>query len=633
MYVRLRDGRVDDVRLRIYEPPRFFEAFLRGRGYTEPPDITARICGICPVAYQMSACAAIEDACGVAVPRRDPGAAPAPVLRRVGREPRAARVHAPRARLPRLRERVRDGARPPRDPRAARSRSRRPATRLMRGRRRARDPPDQRARRRLLPRAARAELAPVRRAARSGARVRAARRWAGSRTCRSRTSRRTTSSSRSPSRTLCDRGRAAASPPPGSTSAPAEYEEHFAEEHVEHSTALHSRLRDGGGPTSSARSLAGRWAATGCRRLAREAAAAVGLGAVCRTRSGHPRARRGDPLRARRGAAASSTPTSRRTRRRSRSRRGPGVGYGWTEAPRGLLWHRYRIDEERHDPRREDRPADLAEPGERSSRTCARFVERHIDLRRRGAARALRVGDPQLRPVHLLLDAFPAPRGRPRVTRLVIGVGNPWRGDDGAGIEVARRLGGVAFEGDGTGLIDVWENADDEVVVVDAAASGGRRERSAASTRGRARCLRTAFGPRATTSGWPTRSSSPGRSIGFRRRCPSTPSRARTSARGGSSAPPCGVPWTGWPRSSARQRQPPDPPCTRREASVLGADGPRSVGVRSTHVAEAAGSRPEAGPARTAAPGRGSARAPGSVRGRAPSPSARWRCVLATTRP
>ena len=55
------------MRLRIYEPPRFFEALLRGRGHSEPPDITARICGICPVAYQMSACAAIEDACGVQV--------------------------------------------------------------------------------------------------------------------------------------------------------------------------------------------------------------------------------------------------------------------------------------------------------------------------------------------------------------------------------------------------------------------------------------------------------------------------------------------------------------------------------------------------------------------------------------
>ena len=61
MFLRIRDGRVDDVRLRIYEPPRFFEAFLRGRAFTEVPDITARICGICPVAYQMSSVLAMED--------------------------------------------------------------------------------------------------------------------------------------------------------------------------------------------------------------------------------------------------------------------------------------------------------------------------------------------------------------------------------------------------------------------------------------------------------------------------------------------------------------------------------------------------------------------------------------------
>jgi coenzyme F420-reducing hydrogenase alpha subunit len=67
MVVRVRGGRVREVQLNIYEPPRFFEAFLRGRKYTEPPDITARICGICPVAYQMSACQAIEDACGITV--------------------------------------------------------------------------------------------------------------------------------------------------------------------------------------------------------------------------------------------------------------------------------------------------------------------------------------------------------------------------------------------------------------------------------------------------------------------------------------------------------------------------------------------------------------------------------------
>ncbi len=61
------DGRVVEARLDIYEPPRFFEALLRGRQYTEPPDITARICGICPVAYQMSACQAVEDACDATV--------------------------------------------------------------------------------------------------------------------------------------------------------------------------------------------------------------------------------------------------------------------------------------------------------------------------------------------------------------------------------------------------------------------------------------------------------------------------------------------------------------------------------------------------------------------------------------
>ncbi|BBY08230.1 Ni/Fe hydrogenase subunit alpha [Mycobacterium noviomagense] len=67
LHVKLRDGVLERVELNIYEPPRFFEAFLRGRAYTEPPDITARVCGICPVAYQVSACNAIEDACGIQV--------------------------------------------------------------------------------------------------------------------------------------------------------------------------------------------------------------------------------------------------------------------------------------------------------------------------------------------------------------------------------------------------------------------------------------------------------------------------------------------------------------------------------------------------------------------------------------
>jgi coenzyme F420-reducing hydrogenase alpha subunit len=65
--VTIRDGAVTEAELNIFEPPRFFEAFLRGRMFGEAPDITARICGICPVAYQMSAIHAMEDALGVTV--------------------------------------------------------------------------------------------------------------------------------------------------------------------------------------------------------------------------------------------------------------------------------------------------------------------------------------------------------------------------------------------------------------------------------------------------------------------------------------------------------------------------------------------------------------------------------------
>jgi coenzyme F420-reducing hydrogenase alpha subunit len=68
LYVKIKNDQVTDVQLKIFEPPRFFEAFLQGRAYSEAPDITARICGICPVAYQMSAVHAMEDAFGVTIP-------------------------------------------------------------------------------------------------------------------------------------------------------------------------------------------------------------------------------------------------------------------------------------------------------------------------------------------------------------------------------------------------------------------------------------------------------------------------------------------------------------------------------------------------------------------------------------
>lgn len=67
LYVKLNGDQVEHVEFNIYEPPRFFESFLRGREVREVPDITARICGICPVAYQMSSCHALEKAMGIEV--------------------------------------------------------------------------------------------------------------------------------------------------------------------------------------------------------------------------------------------------------------------------------------------------------------------------------------------------------------------------------------------------------------------------------------------------------------------------------------------------------------------------------------------------------------------------------------
>ena len=73
LYLKIHDGKLDEVQLKIFEPPRFFEGFLRGRKFTEAPDITARICGICPIAYQMSAVHAMENAIGITIdgPLRD----------------------------------------------------------------------------------------------------------------------------------------------------------------------------------------------------------------------------------------------------------------------------------------------------------------------------------------------------------------------------------------------------------------------------------------------------------------------------------------------------------------------------------------------------------------------------------
>jgi len=65
LHLAMKNGELERVNLEIYEPPRFYEAFLPGRDFREVPDITARICGICPVAYQSASCYALEKAMGV----------------------------------------------------------------------------------------------------------------------------------------------------------------------------------------------------------------------------------------------------------------------------------------------------------------------------------------------------------------------------------------------------------------------------------------------------------------------------------------------------------------------------------------------------------------------------------------
>ena len=58
--LRIIDGEVTEARLSIFEAPRYFEKLVVGRTPNEIVDIVARICGICPVAYQMGASMAFE---------------------------------------------------------------------------------------------------------------------------------------------------------------------------------------------------------------------------------------------------------------------------------------------------------------------------------------------------------------------------------------------------------------------------------------------------------------------------------------------------------------------------------------------------------------------------------------------
>lgn len=341
MYVRIADGDVADVRLRIYEPPRFFEALLRGRRFTEPPDITARICGICPVAYQLSACAAIEDACGAVVDE------PIRALRRLiycGEwiESHALHVfmlHAPDflgydglvAMARDHRDLVERGL--------VIKKAGNALIRLIGGREihpiNVRVGGFYRAPRR------RELLAIAERLERARELARETVRWAATLPIPDFEADYRFVALSEPRRYAIERGRLASSG--GLDLAPGEYEEHFTEHQVPYSNALHSRLRDGSayltGPLA-------RYALNSDRLspLAREAAAEAGLGPVCRNpfqsivvRSVEILYALDEALRIIGSYEEPDRPVVDVTPRAA-------TGCGWTEAPRGMLWHRYRLD-------------------------------------------------------------------------------------------------------------------------------------------------------------------------------------------------------------------------------------------------------------------------------------------------
>ena len=188
--------------------------------------------------------------------------------------------------------------------------------------------------------------------------------------------------------------------------------QHFEEMHVAHSTALHSRLKDGGaylrraaGPLQpELRPAVAAGAGGGARG---------GLGPVCRNPfQQHRRARRRDALRLRRGAAHHRGLRGAGAARRRRSSRAPASATAHRGAARPALpslpagWRTAPSPTRRscRRPRRTRRA---------SRRTSRQFRRRHPRPAGRRAAPSLRADRPQLRSLHLLRHALPAARDGP----------------------------------------------------------------------------------------------------------------------------------------------------------------------------------------------------------------------------
>ena len=341
LYVRVKGDRVADVKLKIFEPPRFFEALLRGRSFAEAPDITARICGICPIAYQMSAVHAMEDALAVQVD----GALRA--LRRVlycGEWIESHTLHIYMLHAPDFlgypdalqmarhhREAVQRGLQLKKVGNEIVTllggREIHPINVRVGGFYRVPTRPELRTLVEPLERAREAALETVR--------------WTAGFEFPERVVDCDLVALAQPGEYPVERGRIRSTG--GLDLAPAEYDEHFEELHVERSNALQSRLRGGGaylcGPLARY-SLASDLLSP----LAKEAAADVGLDAECR-----------DPFRSivvRSVELVYACDESLRLIEAYEEPERPaepvepvaGTGYGVSEAPRGLLYHRYSLD-------------------------------------------------------------------------------------------------------------------------------------------------------------------------------------------------------------------------------------------------------------------------------------------------
>jgi len=337
----IRNGTVASAELNIFEPPRFFEALLRGRAYTEAPDITARICGICPVAYQMSAVHAMENALGASVtgPLRD--------LRRLlycGEWIESHALHITMLHAPDFLgyesaiEMARDHGDAVRRGLALKKagneimaalagREIHPINVRVGGFYRAPRQHEIAALAERLKWAREAALETVR--------------WTAGFDFPDRERDYTFVALKHPDEYPFNEGRIVSSR--GLDITAAEYETHFEETHVERSTALHSRLRDGGayltGPLA-------RYSLNFERLspLAREAARAAGLGPTCTNPYRSIVVRAVEVLYACDEALGIieryEEPDTAAVSLEPRA----ATGFAATEAPRGLLYHRYRLD-------------------------------------------------------------------------------------------------------------------------------------------------------------------------------------------------------------------------------------------------------------------------------------------------